>query len=834
MHTVVNWQWLANNVTLTGADKAQHMTRSLRYYQILSPLTLHNLFVTLVENPIRPSLMPITAALAYWLLGVSMDAGPMINILYLAILLSATYGLGTKLSGRVVGLLATVLVGTYPMIYAMSRLFYLELALTAMVTATLYFLVASEGFQRRGASLAFGLCLGLGLLTKRTFVVFALVPILYMVLRTKVLAQMWRRLTSRPRVHWQALLAAVGGGAALAALWFWPNSETIATLVLGNWLFPLWWFLAALTIYVILLPSAPEINMLAGLSLGATVASVWYLARIEFIVRALGFAYSDVDATGHSFVWFAPGTYSYYLSRIVLQHISSFYFAFTLLAGVVLLILWLRKRQRPKPAWWVLVLWIAGGYTLLTFSLYRQSRAILPVLPPIALLTAAGLIRVPWKQVRAALITLMVVGGVVQWVVLSFTPFHTIAETLRWGQFRLFAQGSYVGWPDYGPTDPGWAIHEDLLQRMEQVRQDQGRETLSLGLLANAPQLNAPQFQPLILINHPSLVVDSLNRAALRGEPAYPRLFEYDFVAIKRHNRTVSQEDQAIAEHLLDDPPQAFTRAFELDKIYHLPDGDALYVYKQRYSLPAGLDPAYLTELSSYLAAIVRPGDAILLNTPAMLASLARHVADGVRFYQVGAELDLTNIVGQHERIFIADWTAVQTNFSWLDQNAYPAGSDWFGDIHLATYGTATNLSESTLSARFGSSITLDRFALPEAALEPGDILPLALTLHAEEMIQEPYKIFAHLLAADGTLVAQYDGEPVGGLRPTNSWLVGEEIEDRCGILLPQDLPAGAYTLAVGWYPTAGGERLPVSSAGGEPLGDQLVLGTLAVVDLEP
>jgi hypothetical protein len=79
VHTIVNWQWLANNVTLTGADKAQHMTRSLRYYQILSPLTLHNLFVTLVENPIRPSLMPITAALAYWLLGVSMDSGPMIN-----------------------------------------------------------------------------------------------------------------------------------------------------------------------------------------------------------------------------------------------------------------------------------------------------------------------------------------------------------------------------------------------------------------------------------------------------------------------------------------------------------------------------------------------------------------------------------------------------------------------------------------------------------------------------------------------------------------------------------------------------------------------------------
>jgi hypothetical protein len=117
--------------------------------------------------------------------------------------------------------------------------------------------------------------------------------------------------------------------------------------------------------------------------------------------------------------------------------------------------------------------------------------------------------------------------------------------------------------------------------------------------------------------------------------------------------------------------------------------------------------------------------------------------------------------------------------------------------------------------------------------LKPGDVLPLALTLHVEEVIQEPYKLFAHLLAADGSLVAQYDGEPVGGLRPTDSWLAGEEIEERCGVWLPQDLPAGAYTLAIGWYPAAGGERLPVTGADGESLGDQLVLGTLEVVDLD-
>ncbi|MGD9146286.1 MAG: glycosyltransferase family 39 protein, partial [Anaerolineae bacterium] len=166
LYAIVNWLWLSDNVISGGWDKSKHLTRSLRYYQALSPPTLQALFANLVENPIRPSLFPLTATLVYPLLGFEVDSGPMINLLYVAILLSAAYGLGVKLVNRNVGLLAAVVLATYPMVFAMSRLFYMELALTAMVAITLYFLVASDGFEHRTAALLFGLCLGLGLLTK--------------------------------------------------------------------------------------------------------------------------------------------------------------------------------------------------------------------------------------------------------------------------------------------------------------------------------------------------------------------------------------------------------------------------------------------------------------------------------------------------------------------------------------------------------------------------------------------------------------------------------------------------------------------------------------------
>jgi 4-amino-4-deoxy-L-arabinose transferase-like glycosyltransferase len=831
LHAFINWLWLADNVTITGIDKSGHLTRSLNYHLALSPLTLRGTFATLVDNPIRPSLFPISATLAYRLLGFSVDAGPMINLLYMAILLSSTYGLGVKLAGRNVGLLSTVLVGTYPMVYAMSRYFYQEFALAAMVTASIYFLVASDGFQNRIESILFGLCLGLGLLTKRTYVVFVLVPVAYVVLRSKLLASLWQRLTNRPRVHWRALIVATAGGALLAGLWFFPNRESIAELMLGDWLFLLWWFLAALTIYLIALPPAPVANLLGSLSLGASLASVWYLARIEFILRAAGFAYGSQGPEGRDFAWLDPYTYSYYLHHIVIEHISSLYAAFALLAGGILLLLWFRRRAKPAMAWWVLICWVIGAYILMTFTLYRQSRAILPILPPIALLTAAGLLLIPWRRLRSVLLSLMLIGGFLQLAVLSFTPLHGVAEATRWGTVSLFARGAHILWPDYGHTDPGWAIHDDLLQRLESVRQSAGSEALRLGLLASTTYLNSTQFQPLILTSYPSIVVEGLTQASDKGEPAYPLLFDYDFVGLKRNNRFVSDTERAIIDRLLSDPPPAFTQAFELDMTYPLPDGDTLYLYRRRDFSPENLDPTYVSDLVGHLSTVAQPGDAILLDTPAMLAPTARHLADSPTYYQWPlTDDDLSHVVTGHQRIFAIDWEAVPSDYTWLDRYAHLAASAWFGDIHLSVYGASRDLVEYPSGAEFGQVYVLEQYALPEEPLVQGDLLPFQLVWRADTVPGDRHKVFAHLLASDGRLVAQYDGEPVGGTRPTTDWTPGERVLDRRGILLPADLAEGSYTLVVGWYPVDGGDRLPVVSAGKAPLGDQLELGSIQVV----
>jgi hypothetical protein len=104
----------------------------------------------------------------------------------------------------------------------------------------------------------------------------------------------------------------------------------------------------------------------------------------------------------------------------------------------------------------------------------------------------------------------------------------------------------------------------------------------------------------------------------------------------------------------------------------------------------------------------------------------------------------------------------------------------------------------------------------------------VSITLHWRS-IQVPradYTVFAHLLDSDGRVVSQHDGPPQDGAYPTSAWDAGEVVVDERILLLPPDLTPGLYSLWVGLYLPASGERLPV--AGG---GDSVKLGSARLGD---
>jgi hypothetical protein len=128
----------------------------------------------------------------------------------------------------------------------------------------------------------------------------------------------------------------------------------------------------------------------------------------------------------------------------------------------------------------------------------------------------------------------------------------------------------------------------------------------------------------------------------------------------------------------------------------------------------------------------------------------------------------------------------------------------------------------------FATIASLRAITLPKKA-QRGVSLPLALEWHSEAYTASDYTVFIHLVAPDGTTVAQQDRQPLNGFAPTHLWDAGESFLDQYQIPLPADMPADEYDVRVGLYTMENG-RLPVFLEGTE-MGDFVTIGSISVTE---
>jgi hypothetical protein len=125
------------------------------------------------------------------------------------------------------------------------------------------------------------------------------------------------------------------------------------------------------------------------------------------------------------------------------------------------------------------------------------------------------------------------------------------------------------------------------------------------------------------------------------------------------------------------------------------------------------------------------------------------------------------------------------------------------------------------VQAVYGDAVVSDAVVLVDGDAFVGDGQAVIDThWRALAPIAHDYTLFVHLLGPDGALLAQADGQPLGGRYPMTLWARGEEVRDRRTLAMPPGLPAGSYTLAVGLYRLDTLERLPAVDAAGRPLPD--------------
>jgi hypothetical protein len=152
-----------------------------------------------------------------------------------------------------------------------------------------------------------------------------------------------------------------------------------------------------------------------------------------------------------------------------------------------------------------------------------------------------------------------------------------------------------------------------------------------------------------------------------------------------------------------------------------------------------------------------------------------------------------------------------------------PGGSTWTHRLPVRVAEQAPPVAD------FGGQIRLRSYAYDSRSLRPGDTVRLTLEWEAVTAIDEPFKVFVHVLGQNGLPVAQQDNEPLNGTYPTTHWQRGERISDPYAFALPGDLPPGEYRVEVGLYRPADFSRLPVLDGMGNVVDDKVFLEPLVV-----
>ena len=142
----------------------------------------------------------------------------------------------------------------------------------------------------------------------------------------------------------------------------------------------------------------------------------------------------------------------------------------------------------------------------------------------------------------------------------------------------------------------------------------------------------------------------------------------------------------------------------------------------------------------------------------------------------------------------------------------------------VATWAPHRYDIENAVHFDLGEYIRLVGYRVERDADDGPVILRVILYWQARTAPAEDYTVFVHLLDAEGQLVGQHDGQPVGGDYPTSFWDEGETVKDEHTVAVPADAQMRELSLRIGMYRSDTGQRLSLTDAQGRTVGDHVLL----------
>ncbi len=171
--------WVLLDGRLPLFDEYEYYAFSINIHKTLIPFQPLRFLSVVTGSPgERPPVYPVFISVFLLMGGISYGAALLTNSLLGAAAIYLTYKIGVLLENIAVGLFAACLLVLFPYFFNGSHRLLSENCLIVFVALNILLLLGSREFRRRDFSVLYGLSLGIGMLVKQSFALFAITPLL--------------------------------------------------------------------------------------------------------------------------------------------------------------------------------------------------------------------------------------------------------------------------------------------------------------------------------------------------------------------------------------------------------------------------------------------------------------------------------------------------------------------------------------------------------------------------------------------------------------------------------------------------------------------------------
>jgi len=534
-HLINNYIWLKLDNTYLLFDSHNHFLFSLRALEGIK----NNIIPILPYSRWHGLFTGYLTSPFYLFFGSSQDAGAMINsTIFLTILVLSTYGIGKKLLNEKAGILSAFILTMYPLIFNQLRVYMLDIPLTAMVTLSIFLLLLTENFANKKYSLLFAVSAGLGMLTKFNFLGFIAGPL--SIVLYKAFSAPEKETKLRFRQKGNILIIFFLATAILLPFYMLKFREIFARIYACSWFHVSKYY--------------------PGLSFPSLMHE-WLSIGWRFIL------------------WFIKDS---------INNSVTFLFFCAFLIGLP--VFFMKKTCERN----ILLLWALLPLFCLSFIFHYPAidRYIMPILPPIAIISGLGITSIRYAKLRRIIISLLILIGCFQYFAISYNM-RLLPEKLELPPskgFFLFNRKIAMNYrySSHGfsyPSLVNWRSEEILNEIVKDRANPKHKRTVFF--ISAIPQV----YEPIVYLNFLKKYQLVINAIFLQEEELYKdrdspiyMLLSADYVIMKKEEK-FENTIPPFAKERIKETRELFKQnvaMFSLMREFKLEDGSTLLIFKRK------------------------------------------------------------------------------------------------------------------------------------------------------------------------------------------------------------------------------------------------------------